>query len=101
MPDVVRRLVERRAAQLVVRAAAGGQEMTHAPALRGGFPRWRAEARLPSDRLRPARRQRVTEGIALGLVLEQLCEAAVVRRTWTRGMRSLPWCPYYGAELGL
>lgn len=31
MPDVVRRLVERRAAQLVVAVAAGDQKMTHAP----------------------------------------------------------------------
>lgn len=30
MPDVVRRLVERRAAQLVVAVAAGDQKMTHA-----------------------------------------------------------------------
>ena len=37
MPDVVRRLVERRAAQLVVAAAAGDQEMTHTPALRRCF----------------------------------------------------------------
>ena len=35
MPDVVRRLLERRAAQLVVAAAAGDQKITHAPALRG------------------------------------------------------------------
>ena len=45
--------------------------MTHAPALRGCFPCWRADARLPSDRLRPPRRQRVAERALLGLVLEQ------------------------------
>ena len=37
MPDVVRRLVKRRAAQLVVATAAGDQEMTQAPALCGCF----------------------------------------------------------------
>jgi hypothetical protein len=45
--------------------------MTHAPSLRGGFPGWRADAGLPSDRLRPARLQGVTEGALHGLVLEQ------------------------------
>ena len=35
MPDVVGRFVEHRAAQLVVAAAAGDQEMTHTPAPRG------------------------------------------------------------------
>ncbi len=53
MPEVVRRLVERRAAQPVVAAGAGVQEMTHALALRGDFPRWRADAGFPSDHLRP------------------------------------------------
>ena len=45
--------------------------MTHAPALRGGFPRWRADAGLPADRLRPPQRQGVTEGALLRPVLEQ------------------------------
>jgi hypothetical protein len=35
MPDVVRRLVERRAPPFVMAASAGDQEMTHVPALRG------------------------------------------------------------------
>jgi hypothetical protein len=47
--DVVRRHVERRAPQLVMVAAARDEEMTHAQALRGGFPRWRTDAGLPSD----------------------------------------------------
>ena len=34
-------------------------------------PCWRADAGFPSDHLRPARRQGVTEGALLGLVLEQ------------------------------
>jgi hypothetical protein len=38
MPDVVRRLVERRAPQLIMAASAGDQEVTHAPALRDCFP---------------------------------------------------------------
>ena len=44
--------------------------MTHSRALRGGFPRWRADARLLSDRLRPAWRQGVTERALLGPALE-------------------------------
>jgi hypothetical protein len=71
MPDVVRRLVERRAAQLVVAAAAGDQEIHPCPGPPRGFPCWRADAGFPSDRLRPARREGVTEGALFRLVLEQ------------------------------
>ena len=39
MPDVVRRFVERRAAQLVVAAAAGDQEMTHTLGASAAAPR--------------------------------------------------------------
>ncbi len=56
MPDVVRWLVERRASQFVVAASAGDQKVTHAPAVLGCFPCWRADAGLPSDSLRPAGR---------------------------------------------
>jgi hypothetical protein len=45
--------------------------MTHAPALGGCFPCWRADAGLPSDGLRPARRQGVAEGALPRPVLEQ------------------------------
>jgi hypothetical protein len=38
MHDVVRRLVERRASQLVMAASAEDQEVTHALALRDRFP---------------------------------------------------------------
>jgi hypothetical protein len=59
--DVVRQLAERRAPQLVMAASAEDQKMTHAPALRGCFPCWRADAGLPPDRLRSARRYGVPE----------------------------------------
>jgi hypothetical protein len=71
MCDVVRRLVERRNPQLVMAASAGDQKMTHAPALRGCFLCWRADAGLPSNGLRSAQRQGVAEGALLGSVLEQ------------------------------
>ena len=45
--------------------------MTHAPALLGCFPCWRADAGLPSHGLRPAQRQGVTERTLLRSVLEQ------------------------------
>jgi hypothetical protein len=45
--------------------------MAHAPALRGCFPCWRADAGLPSDGLRPAQRQGVTERTLRRPVLEQ------------------------------
>jgi hypothetical protein len=70
MPDVVRRLVERRAARLVVVATAGDQEMPHAPALRDGFPRWRADAGLPADRLWWPGARELAEGALLGPVLQ-------------------------------
>ena len=45
--------------------------MTHAPALRGCLPCWRADAGLPSHGLRPAQRQGVAEGALLRSALEQ------------------------------
>jgi hypothetical protein len=45
--------------------------MTYAPALLGCFPCWRADAGLPSNRLRPAQRQGVAERALLRSVLEQ------------------------------
>jgi hypothetical protein len=45
--------------------------MTHAPALRGCLPCWRADAGLPSNGLRPAQRQGVAEGALLRSALEQ------------------------------
>ena len=45
--------------------------MTHASALRGCLAFWHADAGLPADRLRPARRQGVTEGALLRSVFEQ------------------------------
>jgi hypothetical protein len=57
MRDVVRRLVEHRAPQLVMAASAGNQQMAHASALLGCLPCWRADTGLPSDRLRSAPRQ--------------------------------------------
>jgi hypothetical protein len=71
MHHVVRRLVERRNPQLVMAASVGDQEMTHTPALRGCFPCWRADAGLPSNGLRPARRQGVADGAMLRSALEQ------------------------------
>jgi hypothetical protein len=71
MREVVRRLVERRAAQFVMAASAGDQQMNPHPANRGGFPCGRADAGLASGRLRPTRCKRVSMGHLLGLVLEQ------------------------------
>ena len=45
--------------------------MAHAPAFRGCFPCWRADAGLPPDGLRPAQRQGVAERALRGPVLEQ------------------------------
>ena len=69
--DVVRRLIERRSPQLVMAVSAGDHEMAHAPALRGCFPCWHADAGLPPDGLRPAQRQGMTERTLRGSVLEQ------------------------------
>ena len=45
--------------------------MTHAPALLGCFPCWRADAGPPSRGLRPAQCRGVTERTLLRSVLEQ------------------------------
>src|SRR5580704_2177778 len=68
--DVVRRLVERRVPALGVAGLAGHQQVAHAPAAFGSFPRRRADTGLPAD---PglARPQRVAERAVLRLVLKQ------------------------------
>src|SRR6202012_5572023 len=67
--DVVRRLVERRIPELGVTGLAGHQQVAHAPAAFGSFPRRRADTGFPAD---PglARPQRVAERAVLRLVLE-------------------------------
>jgi hypothetical protein len=67
--------------------------MTHAPALLGCFPCWRADAGLPSHGLRPAQRQGVTERTLLRSVLEQRGRHKIILPTWRTSVPGSPWLP--------
>ena len=67
--------------------------MTHAPALLGCFPCWRADAGPPSHGLRPAQRQAVTERILLRSVLEQRGRHKIILPTWRTSVPGPLWLP--------